>query len=89
MTEVYLHIMLAQFTPRRRVSSSATSISGLLDGLETRFSKFKNRLRNEMREIRPFVKVFVNGEEIPRERGSSTPPGPSDEVELLHSIQGG
>jgi molybdopterin synthase sulfur carrier subunit len=89
VAEVYLDAMLAQYAPKRRFQSPATSISGLIDDLETRYPRLKHRLRDETREIRPFVKFFVNGEEIPRERGASLALAPNDEVQILHSIQGG
>jgi sulfur-carrier protein len=89
MTEVYLDAMLAQFVPRRRVQSAATTVDALIDDLESRFPKLRNRLRNEARDLRPFVKVFVNGEEVRRGGGGSQALRPQDEVEILHSIQGG
>ena len=81
--------MLAQFAPQRRLRSPATTVGGLIDDLEARFPRLRNRLRDETRKIRPFVKFFVNGEEIPHERGSSLQLAPDNEVEILHSIQGG
>lgn len=89
MAEVYLDAMLAQFVPRRRMQSTATTVGELIDDLETRYPRLKNRLRDETRGIRPFVKVFVNGEEIPHANGASQPLAAQDEVEILHSIQGG
>ncbi len=89
MVEVYLDAMLAQFAPRRRLTASATTVAGLLDDLESRFPRLRFRLRDETRTIRPFVKVFVNGEAIDRERAGSLELRPRDEVQFLHSIQGG
>jgi molybdopterin synthase sulfur carrier subunit len=89
LVEVHLDAMLAQFAPLRRVNSDATTVGGLIDDLEARYPRLRNRIRDESREIRPFVKVFVNGEEIPRTIGSSQPLTPKDQVEILHSIQGG
>lgn len=89
MPEVYLDAMLSQFVAQRRLRSPATSVEGLLDDLESRFPRLRNRLRDETRALRPFVKVFVNGEEIPHSDGAATPLEPRDEVEILHSIQGG
>jgi sulfur-carrier protein len=89
VTQVYLDAMLAQYVPRRRFSTDATTVGGLIDDLEVRFPRLRHRLRDETKVIRPFVKFFVNGEEVPREVGASQPLAPSDEVEVLHSIQGG
>jgi molybdopterin synthase sulfur carrier subunit len=89
VAEVYLDAMLAQFAPHRRLRSPATTVGGLIDDLETRYPRLRNRLRDETRGIRPFVKVFVNGEEIPHGDGAAQPLLPRDQVEILHSIQGG
>ena len=89
MPEVYLDAMLAQFAPRRRLSSSATSVSALLDDLETQYPRLRHRLRDETRTLRPFVKVFVNGEAIEREQVATLELSTKDEVQFLHSIQGG
>lgn len=89
MTQVYLDAMLAQYVPKRRFTTEATTVGGLIDDLEERFPRLRHRLRDETRTIRPFVKFFVNGEEVPREMGAAQPLAPADEVEVLHSIQGG
>jgi sulfur-carrier protein len=89
MAEVHLDAMLAQFAPVRRLRSSAGTVGDLIDDLESRYPRLRHRLRTETREIRPFVKVFVNGEEIPREVGGRQKLGSGDEVDILHSIQGG
>ena len=89
MVEVLLDAMLSQFVPQRRCQSDATSLEGLIDELEARFPRLRFRLRDETRTMRPFVKIFVNGEEVPRESESSVRLSPRDEVQILHSIQGG
>jgi sulfur-carrier protein len=89
VAEVYLDAMLAQYAPKRRLSSPATTVDALIDDLESRYPRLRHRLRDETRKIRPFVKFFVNGEEIPRSDGNAHPLAPRDEVEILHSIQGG
>ncbi|MGA9839537.1 MAG: MoaD/ThiS family protein [Thermoplasmata archaeon] len=89
MAEVHLDAMLSQFVAQRKVRSDAATVGALIDDLESRFPRLRNRLRDETRGIRPFVKVFVNGEEIPHANGASQPLKSRDEVEILHSIQGG
>jgi sulfur-carrier protein len=89
MAEVRLDAMLSEFVPKRTLTTSAASVAALLDDLEARFPRLKHRLRDETHTLRPFVKVFVNGEEVRAGRGVATPIGPHDEVDILHSIQGG
>ena len=89
MAEVRLDAMLASYVPKRRLSSGARSVRALLDDLEGRYPKLRLRLRDEAEVVRPFVKIFVNGREVrPREDGGPRL-GPRDEVDILHSIQGG
>jgi molybdopterin converting factor small subunit len=89
MAEVRLDPMLSQFVRRRHLSSSARSVGALLDELETEYPRLRHRLRDERETVRPFVKIFVNGREVrPREDGGPRL-APSDEVDILHSIQGG
>jgi sulfur-carrier protein len=89
MAEVRLDAMLSDFVPRRTLRTKAASVGALLDDLETRFPRLKHRLRDETHALRPFVKVFVNGQEVRTRRGTATPLGPADRVDILHSIQGG
>ncbi len=89
MPQVHLDSMLSQFVARRTVDSSAVSVGGLLDDLESRYPRLRNRLRDESATVRPFVKIFVNGKEV-RPDGKGGPRlAPRDEVDILHSIQGG
>jgi molybdopterin converting factor small subunit len=89
MTEVHLDSMLSQFVPRRNLSSSARTVGALLDELETQFPRLRHRLRDETETVRPFVKIFVNGKEVRLREDGGPRLGPKDEVDILHSIQGG
>lgn len=89
MAEVHLDSMLSQFVPRRTIRSTAPTVEALLDELESRYPRLRHRLRDETEILRPFVRVFVNGQEV-RARGKRTTRlGPTDQVDILHSIQGG
>jgi len=89
MVEVRLDAMLSEFVSRRSMRSTARSVGALLDDLERRNPRLRHRLRDETHALRPFVKVFVNGEEVGARDAPRTPLRPRDEVEILHSIQGG
>jgi sulfur-carrier protein len=89
MPTVRLDGMLSEYVARRQLASAATSVEGLLDELEGEYPKLRHRLRDETRKMRPFVRVYVNGEEIGELAGVKTPLGASDAVEILHSIAGG
>jgi sulfur-carrier protein len=89
MAQVKLDQMLRQFVPRLTVEAHAESVSGLLDELEGEFPRLRQRLRDESGAMRPFVRVFVNGEDMRGLDGLQTRLGPNDQVDILHSIQGG
>jgi len=81
--------MLKEFAPKLKLSTEAATVEGLLDDLESRYPRLRFRLRDETGRVRPFVRVFVNGEEIGDLAGLATPLGASDSIDILHSIQGG
>ena len=89
MASVRLDAMLREFAPRLQLSVNATSVAGMLDELETQFPRLRYRLRDETGRLRPFVRVFLNGEEIDRGNGLATAIGTADSIDILHSIQGG
>lgn len=89
MPQVKLDAMLREFVPRLSIEARADSVSGLLDELEREFPKLRRRLRDESGTMRPFVRVFVNGEDMRALDGLGTHLAPKDQVDILHSIQGG
>ncbi len=89
MATVRLDGMLSEFLRRRTMESGAPTVEALLDELEGDFPRLHHRLRDETRRVRPFVRVYVNGEEIGSLQGVATPLSTRDSVEILHSIQGG
>ena len=89
MPQVKLDQMLREFVPRLSVNAQADSVGGLLDELEEDFPRLRRRLRDESGAMRPFVRVFVNGEDMRGLDGLQTRLGPKDQVDILHSIQGG
>jgi molybdopterin synthase sulfur carrier subunit len=89
MATVRLDGMLSEFVPKKQLDTPATTVEALLDDLEGRFPRLQHRLRDETRAVRPFVRVYVNGEEIRSLDGVKTVLGSHDSVEILHSIQGG
>ena len=89
MVAVRLDGMLREFVPQLKVTAQAPSVEGVLDELEAKFPRLRLRLRDETGTVRRFVRIFVNGEEISHLAGLSTPVAGADEIDILHSIQGG
>ena len=89
MPQVKLDSMLREFVPQLSVDAKADSVAGLLDELEGEYPRLRRRLRDESGTMRPFVRVFVNGEDMRGLDGLQTRLAPKDQVDILHSIQGG
>ena len=89
MVTVRLDGMLKEFGAPRLVRDGAADLNALLDGLEERYPRLRFRIRDESGRRRGNVRLFVNGVDIERLQGLGTPLRASDEVDILHSIQGG
>ena len=89
MAEVRLDAMLREFAAPTRTRAGAPNVDGVLSELEERFPRLKLRLRDERGRVRRFVRVYVNGRSIDELDGLATRVTSTDEVEILHSIQGG
>jgi molybdopterin synthase sulfur carrier subunit len=89
MPELRIDGFLREFGPPARASTTRDTVAGVLDELEATYPRLRLKLRDEMGELRRFVRVFVNGEDIRNGEGLATPLKSADEVEILHSIQGG
>jgi sulfur-carrier protein len=89
MAKVHLDSVLSDFVPARNLTSTAATIESLLEDLERRYPKLKFRIRDETGAVRRFIRVFVNGSEVVGANGLATAIGPNDEVDVLHSVQGG
>jgi molybdopterin synthase sulfur carrier subunit len=89
MATVHLDAVLAEFVPTRNLKSPASTVGLLLEDLEHRYPKLRFRIRDETGKVRRFIRVFVNGAEISGGLGLETPIDAHDEVDFLHSVQGG
>jgi molybdopterin converting factor small subunit len=72
-----------------KVSCSATNLDELLSDLDTKFPDLKPHLRDESGQIRRFLYVYVNEEDIRFLGGASYSFKEGDEVLLVPSIAGG
>jgi sulfur-carrier protein len=81
--------MLREYVPRRHLTSSAPTLGALLVELEEEFPRLRGKLRDETGSLRPFVRLFQNGEAVDRTNWPEVKLGERDKVDVLHSIQGG
>ncbi|MEM4657997.1 MAG: MoaD/ThiS family protein [Candidatus Methanosuratincola sp.] len=83
-------------TPLRRltrdkdeVSISASTISQLVDKLEEEFPGIKERICDENGNLRRFINLYVNNEDIRFMNGMDTPLKETDTVSIIPAIAGG
>nr|WP_290668866.1 ubiquitin-like small modifier protein 1 [Ardenticatena sp.] len=91
MAIVYVPTPLRRLTGgQARVEVQASTIRDLVEALEAQYPGVKARLVDEDRgEIKRFINVFVNGEEIRALQGEDTPLGENDEVSIIPAMAGG
>jgi molybdopterin synthase sulfur carrier subunit len=83
-------------SPLQRLTSGAKTIQAegatvrqIVDDLEARYSGFKDRIIGEDGDIRGFVNVYVNDEDIRFQQGLETSLKDGDSISILPAMAGG
>ena len=83
-------------TPLRKLTNEADVVSGdggtltsCIESLERQYPGLKERLCDEAGELRRFVNVYVNGEDIRFLDGMATALKAGDEVSIVPAVAGG
>ena len=71
------------------VQASGATIQEIIDGLEKEYPGLKERICDERGELRRFVNVYLNDEDIRFAQGKSTPVKDGDEISVIPAIAGG
>jgi molybdopterin synthase sulfur carrier subunit len=71
------------------VEAQGDTVAGLLNDLERRHPGLKDRVCDEGGQVRRFVNIFVNGEDIRFLNHLDTPLKAGDEVSIVPAIAGG
>jgi molybdopterin synthase sulfur carrier subunit len=71
------------------VSTEGGTLGAAIDGLETEYPGLKERICDEKGEIRRFVNVYINGEDVRFLSGLTSPLKPGDEVSIVPAVAGG
>ncbi len=74
---------------RDEVEAQGATISELLQNLDQQFPGFCERICDEKGDLRRFVNVYVNDEDIRFLQGKETPLKDGDEVSIVPAIAGG
>ncbi|HYB42995.1 MAG TPA: ubiquitin-like small modifier protein 1 [Candidatus Methylomirabilis sp.] len=71
------------------VQVTAPTVGALIDDLERQYPGLRDRLVEEGGEIRRFINIYVNEEDIRFLQGAQTALKPGDEVAIVPAIAGG
>jgi sulfur-carrier protein len=71
------------------VESNGSSVTEMIDNLEATHPGLKDRLCDDKGELRRFVNVYVNEEDIRFLKGKDTALKDGDEVSIVPAIAGG
>jgi molybdopterin synthase sulfur carrier subunit len=72
-----------------RVTSEGDTIAALVESLEAAYPGMKERLCEESGELRRFVNIYVNGEDVRFLDGLATALGEDDEISIVPAVAGG
>ena len=83
-------------TPLRRMTNGqdklemeASTLSVMIDSLEVNYPGFKERLIDENGDLRYFVNIYLNGEDVRFLQGLETSTNSGDEISIVPAVAGG
>ena len=71
------------------VNSDATTLREAVEKLEAEFPGIKERIVDDSGEIRRFVNIYVNGDDVRFLDDLNTPLKPGDDVSIVPAVAGG
>jgi molybdopterin converting factor small subunit len=77
---------------RRRIEleiSSGETVADVLNKLASSYPVFDRRVRDETGALRRYVNLYLDGADIRRIGGISTPIDPGQEIQIIQSVAGG
>jgi molybdopterin synthase sulfur carrier subunit len=90
MTTVFVPSSLRRYTAgQSKAQVSGGNINEIIDDLERQYPGVKSRLCDDSGQIKRYVNVFVNDEEIRALQGADTAVSDRDEVSIVPAMAGG
>ena len=71
------------------VQGDGGTLSACIDGLDSQYPGIKERLLDETGELRRFVNIYVNGEDVRFSQGVQTTLKAGDEISIVPAVAGG
>jgi molybdopterin synthase sulfur carrier subunit len=91
-----MSVMVRIPTPLRRITQGQDKVSvegqtlnDVIASLDAQFPGIKERLCDEQGELRNFVNLYVNGEDVRFLDGLDTATNPGDEISVVPAVAGG
>ena len=83
-------------TPIRRVTNgedkitvSGATLRQIIEAMEEKYPGIKARLCDDKGDLRSFVNIYINGEDVRFLSGIDSPLNPGDEVSIIPAVAGG
>ena len=83
-------------TPIRRVTNgedkitvSGATLRQIIEAMEEEYPGIKARLCDDKGDLRSFVNIYINGEDVRFLSGIDSPLNPGDEVSIIPAVAGG
>jgi molybdopterin synthase sulfur carrier subunit len=74
---------------RDTVEANGTTVKELLQDLERQFPGIGERLLDAQGNVRRFINIYINGEDIRFLEDQATPIKPMDEISIVPAVAGG
>jgi molybdopterin synthase sulfur carrier subunit len=74
---------------KNEVETTASDIQSMIESLNGQFPGLKDRVCDDKGEIRRFVNIYLNEEDIRFLQGKDTPLKDGDEISIVPAIAGG
>jgi len=71
------------------VAVEASDLESAIEALDARYPGFRDRLLDAKGELRQFVNVYLNDEDIRYMQKEMTPVSPGDTISIIPSVAGG
>ena len=91
-----MSVMVRIPTPLRRITNGkdkveveSDNLGDLVEKLNSEFPGFKDRLVDEEGELRYFVNIYLNGEDVRFMDGLNTSTSSGDEISIVPAVAGG
>jgi molybdopterin synthase sulfur carrier subunit len=90
MVQVRVPTPLRKFTGgAEAVQASGSNVATVVSDLDKQFPGIKDRICDEAGQVRRFVNIFLNGEDIRFLQQLATPVKAGDELSIVPAIAGG